>query len=316
MSPAAMLHRGSRDDAGREMSRDGMRGRLGGAAVRQGLAGAALSGPAAAFLLVFWVIPLLYAVYLSFTKYDLAGSPEWVGLANFRQMWADPQFWHSARITLLFTVCAVVPSLLLALLIAIPLARPGRITTILRGLIFIPAAIPLVAASLIWTVLYASGGLADLIAQHTPVGVQGWLTDPNLALWSLLVMVIWKYLGLYVILFVAGLQALPGNVYEAAAIDGSRAARTFFLITLPQLRRTFLFVLVVAVAGAFNSFAPAYLLTQGGPGTATQLLPLYIYNNAFTFTQMGYAAALALVLLAVLLILSVVQFRAIRLEAE
>ncbi|TCO49505.1 multiple sugar transport system permease protein [Kribbella antiqua] len=284
-------------------------------ASRQRRAGIGLATPAALFFLIFWVVPFGYSVYLSFTSYDLASAPEWIGLDNYRRMLEAPQFWHSIRVTLVYVGGAVVPTMVLALLLAIPLSRPGRARAVLRSLIFIPAAIPLFAASMIWRVIYSTGGLADRIGEHT-FGVQGWLTDPDVAMWSVLVMVIWKYLGLYVILFVAGLQALPQNVYEAAAIDGSRAVRTFFLVTLPQLKRTLLFVLVIAVTGAFNSFAPAYLLTQGGPARATEVFPLYLYNNAFSFSRMGFAAALALLLLVVLLALSIAQFRLIRDEED
>jgi multiple sugar transport system permease protein len=281
-------------------------------AARQRRAGIALATPAALFFVIFWLAPFVYSVYLSFTSYDLAGSPRWIGLDNYRRMLDAPQFWHSIRVTIVYVLGAVIPTLVFALLLAIPLSRPGRVRAVLRALIFIPAAIPLFAASMIWRVIYSTGGMADLIGEHTMLGVQGWLTDPDIAIWSVLVMVVWKYLGLYVILFVAGLQALSANVYEAAAIDGSRATRTFFLITLPQLRRTLLFVLVIAVTGAFNSFAPAYLLTQGGPARATEVFPLYIYANAFSFSRMGFAAALALLLLVVLLTMSIAQFRLIR----
>lgn len=283
---------------------------------RQRRAGITLAIPAALFFLVFWLVPFGYSLYLSFTRYDLAGPPQWVGLDNYRRMFDAPQFWHSIRVTLLYVVGAVLPTLVLALLLAVPLSRPGRVRAVLRALIFVPAAIPLFAASMIWRVLYSTGGMADLVGRHTILGEQGWLTDPRIAMWSLLAMVLWKYLGLYVILFVAGLQALPGNIYEAAAVDGARTIRTFFLVTLPQLRRTLLFVLVVAVTGAFNSFAPAYLLTRGGPAQATEVFPLYIYDNAFSFSRMGFASALALLLLAVLLALSVAQFRLIREDGD
>jgi multiple sugar transport system permease protein len=282
---------------------------------KQRRAGIGLAAPAALFFAVFWLVPFAYSVYLSFTSYDLAGPPTWVGLDNYRRMLEMPQFFHSIRITLVYVIGSVVPTLIFALLLAVPLSRPGRARAVLRSLIFVPAAIPLFAASMIWRVIYSTGGPADRIGEHT-VGVQGWLTDPDVAMWSVLVMVIWKYVGLYVILFVAGLQSLPQNVYEAAAIDGSRAIRTFFLVTLPQLKRTLLFVLVIAVTGAFNSFAPAYLLTQGGPARATEVFPLYIYDNAFSFSRMGFAASLALLLLVVLLTLSIAQFRLIRDEED
>ena len=271
-----------------------------------------LSAPAILYFVIFWAVPAVAALYLSFTSYDLSGSPKWVGLDNYRQMVESDEFWSSVRVTLLYTVFAVGPTVVLALVVAVPLAKPGRFTAVLRGLIFIPAVMPLVAATVLWQVIYSTGGLADTLTG----GTHPWLTDSDYAIWSLLVMVIWKYVGLYVIIFVAGLQALPANVFEAAAIDGARTLRTFFLVTVPLLRRTFTFVIVVAVTGAMQSFVPAYLLTKGGPINATQVLPLYLYNNAFGYSRFGYASAIAIVLLVVLLIFAFTQFKLIKSDDE
>jgi multiple sugar transport system permease protein len=275
-------------------------------------AGMGLSAPAILYFVIFWAVPAVAALYLSFTSYDLSGSPKWVGLDNYRQMVESDEFWSSVRVTLLYTVFAVGPTVVLALVVAVPLAKPGRFTAVLRGLIFIPAVMPLVAATVLWQVIYSTGGLADTLTG----GAHPWLTDSDYAIWSLLVMVIWKYVGLYVIIFVAGLQALPANVFEAAAIDGARTLRTFFLVTVPLLRRTFTFVIVVAVTGAMQSFVPAYLLTKGGPINATQVLPLYLYNNAFGYSRFGYASAIAIVLLVVLLIFAFTQFKLIKSDDE
>jgi len=275
-------------------------------------AGMGLSAPAILYFVIFWAVPAVAALYLSFTSYDLSGSPKWVGLDNYRQMVESDEFWSSVRVTLLYTVFAVGPTVVLALVVAVPLAKPGRFTAVLRGLIFIPAVMPLVAATVLWQVIYSTGGLADTLTG----GTHPWLTDSDYAIWSLLVMVIWKYVGLYVIIFVAGLQALPANVFEAAAIDGARTLRTFFLVTVPLLRRTFTFVIVVAVTGAMQSFVPAYLLTKGGPINATQVLPLYLYNNAFGYSRFGYASAIAIVLLVVLLIFAFTQFKLIKSDDE
>ncbi|MEV4109725.1 sugar ABC transporter permease [Nonomuraea sp. NPDC049695] len=274
-------------------------------------AGAGLAAPAIVYFVLFWALPALAALYLSFTSYDLSGTPEWVGLENYRQMWANDEFWASVRVTLLYTVFAVGPTIVIALVVAVPLAKPGRLRAWLRGLVFIPAVMPLVGATVLWQVIYSTGGLADTLA-----GAHPWLTDSGYAIWALLVMVIWKYVGLYVIIFVAGLQALPANVFEAAAIDGARALRTFFLVTVPLLRRTFTFVIVVAVTGAMQSFVPAYLLTKGGPVNATQVLPLYLYNNAFSYSRFGYASAIAIVLLVALLVFAFTQFKLIRSDEE
>ncbi|MER6007664.1 sugar ABC transporter permease [Nonomuraea angiospora] len=274
-------------------------------------AGAGLAAPAIVYFVLFWALPALAALYLSFTSYDLSGTPQWVGLDNYREMATSAEFWSSVWVTVLYTVFAVGPTIVIALVVAVPLAKPGRLRAWLRGLIFVPAVMPLVGATVLWQVIYSTGGLAD-----TLVGARPWLTDSDYAIWALLVMVIWKYVGLYVIIFVAGLQALPANVFEAAAIDGARTLRTFFLITVPLLRRTFTFVIVVAVTGAMQSFVPAYLLTKGGPVNATQVLPLYLYNNAFSFSRFGYASAIAIVLLVVLLVFAFTQFKLIRSDEE
>ncbi|MEV4019327.1 sugar ABC transporter permease [Nonomuraea angiospora] len=274
-------------------------------------AGAGLAAPAIVYFVLFWALPALAALYLSFTSYDLSGTPQWVGLDNYRELATSAEFWSSVWVTVLYTVFAVGPTIVIALVVAVPLAKPGRLRAWLRGLIFIPAVMPLVGATVLWQVIYSTGGLADTLA-----GAHPWLTDSGYAIWALLVMVIWKYVGLYVIIFVAGLQALPPNVFEAAAIDGARTLRTFFLITVPLLRRTFTFVIVVAVTGAMQSFVPAYLLTKGGPVNATQVLPLYLYNNAFSFSRFGYASAIAIVLLVVLLVFAFTQFKLIRSDEE
>lgn len=275
----------------------------------QSRAGIALASPGIVLFLAFWVVPLFATLYLSFTDYSLGGSLEWVGFKNYEMLFESRQFWSSFRVTALFTVFAVAPTLILALLIALPLVRPGKLTTFTRALIFIPAVIPLVVASLLWQVIFQTNGVADSF-----IGLFGfepipWLSDPDYALASLLIMVIWKYTGLYVIIYIAGLQGISRNLYEAASIDGARGLRIFFLITVPQLRRTFLFVIVIGVTGAVQAFVPAYLLTAGGPVDATQVLPFLLFNNAFLFSKFGYASAIAVVLLAILLVFAFLQFK-------
>ncbi|MEV0384894.1 sugar ABC transporter permease [Nonomuraea sp. NPDC050643] len=274
--------------------------------------GGMLALPAMLFFGVFWLLPFLSACYLSFTRYDLAGTPEWVGLENYRRMLEDPGFWNSAQVTALYTAASVLPAIVLALAIAVPLARPGRLNGVLRGLIMIPAVMPLVATSVVWRIIYADGGPANTVLGLAGLGPVSWLTDERVAMWALVVMVTWKHLGLFVIILTAGLQGLPRDVYEAASLDGAGPVRAFFSITLPLLRRTLLFVLVIAVVGSMQAFIPAFLLTGGGPAGATEVLPYYMWSTAFSFERMGYASAMAMVLLAGLIVLSLVQFRFLR----
>ncbi|MEU7855566.1 sugar ABC transporter permease [Nonomuraea sp. NPDC049141] len=274
--------------------------------------GGLLALPAAVYFTVFWLVPFVVAVYLSFTSYDLAGTPEWTGLDNYRRMLGDPGFWNSARVTAAYTIGSVVPSIVLGLAIAVPLSKPGRYNAFLRGLVMIPAAMPLVATSMVWSVIFAEKGLANALIGLFGAAPKPWLTDEGLALWALVIMTTWKHLGLFVIILTAGLQGLPLSVFEAAALDGAGPVRIFYRITLPLLRRTLLFVLVIAVVGAMQSFVPAFLLTKGGPAGATEVLPLYLWATGFGFERMGYASAIAMVLLVAMLLLSLVQFRVLR----
>jgi multiple sugar transport system permease protein len=276
--------------------------------------GLLLASPAALYFAIFWVLPLGLAAYYSFTAYDLVQSPRWIGLQNYSALGHDPDFKNSLVVTGLFTAGFVIPTVVLALIVATPLSRPGRWHSLLRALFFIPAVMPLVASAALWQLIYANQGLANAILQALGLGPVNWLTSPGVALWSLVAMVVWKYFGLYVLILTAGLQSVPASVYDAAALDGSRTLRTFFHITLPLIRRPLLFVVVIALIGAAQSFVPAYILTNGGPADATNVLPLYIFQNAFSYTSMGYASAIAMVLLAILIILSLIQFRLFRSE--
>jgi len=274
--------------------------------------GVAFSLPAMAYFAVFWLLPLGLAVYYSFTDYDLVSSPRWVGIRNYQDLANDSEFKHSLTTTGLFTLGFVVPTVVVALLIAAPLSRARRGNVFLRSLFFIPAVMPLVASAILWQLIYQTDGLANTILRwfgFTPVA---WLTTPDVALWAVVAMVVWKYLGLYILIFTAGLQSVPTSVYHAAALDGAGTLRTFFQVTLPLIRRTLLFVIVIAIIGAAQAFVPIYILTNGGPAEATEVLPIYLFNNAFSYTSMGYASSIAMVLLVVLVLLSLVQFRLFR----
>jgi len=274
--------------------------------------GLAFSLPAMVYFAVFWLFPLGLAAYYSFTDYNLVQSPRWIGLQNYRNLASDTEFKHSVVVTALFTAGFVIPTVLLALLIATPLSRAKRGNVFLRSLFFVPAVMPLVASAILWQLIYQTDGLANTVLRWLGFAPVAWLTSPSVALWALVAMVVWKYLGLYILILTAGLQSVPTSVYHAAALDGAGPLRTFFKITLPLIRRTLLFVVVVAIIGAAQAFVPVYILTSGGPATATEVLPIYLFNNAFSYTAMGYASAIAMVLLIALVALSLIQFRIFR----
>lgn len=272
--------------------------------------------PAAVYFAVFWIYPLMLSGYYSFTNYDLFQSPQWVGFQNYRDLFADTTFQNSLRVTAWFAIGSIIPTIVLSLVLALPLSQRRASSVVFRALFFVPLVMPLVAAALLWQAIYTTDGLANTMLGWVGISRVDWLTSSQVALWALIIMVVWKHLGLYLILFVAGIQTIPHTVYEAAALDGARAFRTFFLVTLPLLRRTLLFVVVIAIVGAMQAFVPAFILTRGGPANATQLLPLYLYSNAFSFTRMGYASAIAVLLFIGLVMLSWVQFRVFRRGGE
>lgn len=274
------------------------------------LSGAVLSVPALAYFAIFWVLPFGLAIYYSFTSYNLFTAPKWVGGRNYTHLFTtDPEFTHSLAITGEFVVVTVVPTLVLAVLVAAPISRGGRLMGVYRGLLVIPAVMPLVASSIIWIVVYSPGGLANDILGVVGVPPVAWLTSTNAAYWALVIMTIWKYLGFYFLIILAGMQSIPRSLYDAAALDGAGSVRVFSRITLPLIRRTLAFVIIIGVIGAAQSFVPAYVLTQGGPANATELLPLYLYKTAFSFTDMGLAAAISVLLTAILFVAAFAQYR-------
>ncbi len=265
------------------------------------------------YFAVFWMIPFGLAVYYSFTSYDLFTPPHWVGGANYSLLFTrDPEFLHSLAITSLFVVVTVVPTTVLAVALAAPISQGGKLYGLYRALLVIPAVMPLVASSVIWIVIYSPGGMANAILGLLGLPPVAWLTGTSSAYWGLVIMTVWKYLGFYFLIILAGMQAIPRSLYHAAALDGAGALRTFLRITLPLTRRTLAFVVVIGVIAAAQSFVPAYILTAGGPANATELLPLYLYKTAFSFTDMGLAAAVSVIMTVVLFAVALVQYRVIQ----
>lgn len=288
------------------------RGALGRLAQSEQAVGALLSAPAIAFFVIFWALPFGLAVYYSFTSYDLLSPPRWVGGANYSGMFSNGTFVHSVGITALFIVVTVIPTLILALLLAAPISRGGRVFGVYRALILIPAIMPLVASAIVWTIICQPDGLLNIVVGYFGISPVPWLTGINPAFWALVMLTIWKYLGFYFLIILAGLQTIPPNLYHAASIDGASTPRVFVRLTLPLVRRTLAFVAVIGLIVAAQSFVPAFLLTGGGPADATDLLPLYLYKTGFTDTNMGLASAISIVMTVALVLVAFVQFRIIQ----
>ncbi|MCB2055392.1 MAG: sugar ABC transporter permease [Geminicoccaceae bacterium] len=264
---------------------------------REWLAGYLFVAPDALGLLVFVAGPMLLSLTLGFFSVSGFGTYQFVGLANYRRMLADPLFLDSFRVTVTYVV-ALVPGLYVTGLgLALLVQRKMALVGLFRTLFFLPHMVSLVVVGLVWqVVLLEKIGIVNRMMASLGIGSVSWLGHPDLALATIIFVSIWFLMGYYMVIFLAGLEDIPREYYEAAKIDGAGSLATFFNVTLPLLKPTSFFILLVstvaAVAG-FQTFDLIYVMTKGGPANATTLVIYYIYEQAFQFNEYGYAAALA-----------------------
>ena len=259
--------------------------------------------------ILFTAGPMLISLWTSFTDWDLLTDPQWVGLENYRNLVTDPTFIQSIKVTLAYTAAYVPLDLVGGLLLAL-LVRPRlRGIGIYRTIFYLPTVFSGVAFVVVWLwMLNPNGGLINLVLRWFGIEGPRWLLDPKYALWSLVMMSFWGW-GRSMALYLGGMQSIPGELYEAAAMDGAGSFRQFFKITLPLLSPSIFFNLVLSIISTFQSFTSAFVATNGGPLDSTLFLVLYIYRQAFEYFHMGYAAALAWVLFPIILVLTLVLLR-------
>jgi multiple sugar transport system permease protein len=285
-------------------------------AARHHRAGWAFVSPALVLIGVFFFVPVLGGLVLSFTDFDIyaIGRPDvarLVGLDNYRRILTDPMFWKALGNTLVFVVVggplAVVVSLGAALLVSDKLARWP---SLYRSVFFAPVVTTLVAVAIVWRYLFHTKyGLLNWALGGLGVPPIDWLGDPHWAMFAIIVMAVWKNFGYNMLIFVAGLQAIPSELYEAAELDGAGGWPRFVHVTLPSLAPTLLFVALITMLGNFQIFAEPYVMTQGGPLKATTTIVMLMYEEGFRWWRMGVAAAIAFVLFVIMLIGTAVQTR-------
>lgn len=258
-------------------------------------------------LTVFY--PALQAFYLSFTQYeyDITQPPLWIGLENFQRLLSDRVFWKTLINTLIYLI-GVVPILVIAplgLAILVNRALPG--IRWFRAAYYTPVVISMVVAGIAWRWLYAETGLFNQLLQSLHLAPDGipWLTSPKFALFSVMVVTVWKGLGYYMVIYLAGLQAIPADLYEAGAIDGSDGWRKHWDITLPLMRPYLFLVAVISAISATKVFEEVYIMTQGGPRNSSKTLVYYVYESAFQDLEISYACTIGLVMFLLILILSI-----------
>ncbi|MEU6564343.1 carbohydrate ABC transporter permease [Nocardia nova] len=273
-------------------------------------AGMRFVAPNLASVGLFLLFPLGFSLYLAFHSWDLFSPMRFVGLTNFRRLSHDPLFYIALRNTALFTLFTLVPTVVISLAVAAALNRTLRGIGIFRTLVFLPLAASTVAMAVVWRFLFAADdGLVNRILDGLGLAQVPWLSDPNWALVALSIVTVWKGVPFATVILLAAMQGVPENLYEAARIDGAGALRRFRSITVPLIRGPLSFVFVITIINSVQAFDQAYALTDGngGPETGTFVLGIMLFENAFRFYEVGYAAALAWVMFALLLVLTLIQ---------
>lgn len=266
--------------------------------------------PALILLALFIIWPIVYLFYLSFTTGSFTSSGiYWVGLKNYWRLLQNADFWQVIFNTVYFTIGTLVPSLIISLGLAVLLNRSIPIRGILRSAYFLPSIVSVVAAGLGFRWLFQDTGPVNGFLRIYGIGKVSWLADTFWAMPVIILFSIWKQIGFNMVVFLAGLQAIPPSRYEAAELDGANDWQQFWHITLPGLRSTLIFATVTTVIFTLRSFESVYILTGGGPLNSTNLLVYYTYQEAFGQFDFGYAAAAATILLAVTLLLVYLQLK-------
>jgi multiple sugar transport system permease protein len=276
--------------------------------------------PGTVLFLTWTLYPLIYAFVMSFAEWNLIKPSRFIGLDNYRRALDDPVFWIALKNTLFYTVVTVPGQMILGLGVALLLDGPLRARAFFRTVYYIPVVTSWVVVSLVFTYLFNSqAGLINWMLRDG-IGVIddniNWLGEPFTAKLAIATLGIWKGLGWTMVVFLAGLQSIPADLYEAAAVDGAGGWRRLRDITIPLIRQTTLFILVLLTVGGFQVFISVYVMTGGDPVHRTDVLLTYMYSNAFEFLDLGYGAALSYILAGMVFILSMIQIRFLRQRVE
>jgi len=277
----------------------------------------AFLSPTLVIFCTFILFPVFFSFYLSFHKWNMFSSDRaFIGFENYRRLFTDPEFWMVLKHTLVYTLGTVPLNMVIALLIALALNRRIAGKRFLRTAFFTPVIISPVAAALIWRWIYDPNfGLLNYFTGLFGLPSVNWLNDPNTAMIALIIMGVWKTVGINMVLFSAGLQGIPDNFYEAADIDGAGRWAKFWHITVPMLSPTTFFIMIMSMISSFQVFDIVYVLTSGGPLGATKVIVFYMYEYAFKFFEMGYASAVAYIFFAILAILTLLQVKFMKTRA-
>lgn len=267
-------------------------------------------------LVVFKLIPMIQAFRLSLTNYDMLTAPRFVGLSNYTYLMRDPLFHQSVGATLYYVLGTCVPLWFLSLGLALVFNTRLPAKNLLRMAYFMPAVMPVVVYAVIWQFMFHPYGLLNVGLGHLGVAPINWLADATAIMPGFIVSSEWRFVPYFMIIFLAGLQGIPQEYHEAAAIDGASTVQRFFAITLPLLRPTILLVVVISIIQMSKVFANVLIISGGGPNGVTRVLPLFIYQTGFQFFKMGLACAASIFLLLGVMVFTLAQLRLFRDEDD
>lgn len=266
---------------------------------------------------IFLIVPIFYGLFLSFHSAPLYTSPTFSGLKNYIEVLRSDYFWISAKNTIIYSAIFIPSVVVSSLLIAIILNTKIRLRNLFRSLFFIPFISSVIVISVVWKWMYHYDlGIVNYLLGLIHIPPQVWLGDPRLALSAIAVMTIWRSMGFYMILYLAGLQSIPSQLYEAATVDGASHWHTFYHITLPLLRPTSVFVFIIATISSFQMFEEVYIMTFGGPANSTSTLGWLTYDVGFLQLRMGRASTIGFILFLFLFIMSLVELRVFKIKGE
>jgi multiple sugar transport system permease protein len=273
--------------------------------------------PATVGLIVFTFLPLAYAFWISLQNYQLlSGRLTWIGADNYIRLLSDPGVVKSLVVSGVYTVISVAAQVVLGLGLAVLVKDRVRGLGFFRTAYFLPVVASFVVMATIWKFLYAESGLFNTLLLTVGLPPQPFLKSADEALLSIAALGAWKFVGFNMLIFLGGLQAIPADLYESAALDGAGPIQRFWHITLPLLKRVMLFVVVMTSIESFKLFTPVYVMTSGGPQDSTNAIVFQIFRTGFRYYELGYAAAMSFLLLALVMVLMWLQFRALRTDVE
>ena len=264
--------------------------------------------PALAVLLIFFFIPFVQTIFLGFQDYSASiYNPQWVGLENYVKLFHSSLFYQVLLNTFLYLIIAVPVLVIFPLFLAILINQKLRGITLYKLLIYFPVIVSIVVAAIAFKWLYAQQGILNYFMDIFNIPAVGWLTDPNVALYSVIIVTIWKGIGYYMMIYLAALMSVPQELYEACDVDGAGFFSKHLTVTIPHIMPVIALVTTISSISAMKVFAEIYVMTKGGPLNSSKTIVYYIYERAFENLDLGYASALAVVLLAVVMLLSLIN---------